>query len=74
MEQKTVKDVLTDVNQILNELNIPAKLVESLGIPIARCINGIQMCIDAIAREEQEQAAKAQEQPQDEKEEEQEDA
>lgn len=54
----TTKDVLTDVNEILNKINIPISLVESIGIPVARAINGIKICIDAMDRQEQEEAAK----------------
>lgn len=55
--QVTIKDVLIDVNAVLNGINIPASLIESIGIPVARAINGIQVCIDAINKNEQEQAA-----------------
>lgn len=53
MENKmTVKDILIDVNKLLNEINIPVSQVESIGIPVARAINGIQLCIDAINMQE----------------------
>lgn len=53
MENKmTVKDILIDVNKLLNEINIPVAQVESIGIPVARAINGIQLCIDAINMQE----------------------
>ena len=51
--QTTVKDILTDVNKLLNGINIPVAMVESIGIPVARAINGIQLCIDAFERQEQ---------------------
>ena len=51
--QTTVKDILTDVNKLLNGINIPVAMVESIGIPVARAISGIQICIDAFDRKEQ---------------------
>lgn len=51
--QTTVKDILIDVNKLLNGINIPVAMVESIGIPVARAISGIQLCIDAFDRQEQ---------------------
>lgn len=50
--QTTVKDILIDVNKLLNGINIPVAMVESIGIPVARAINGIQLCIDAFDKQE----------------------
>ena len=50
--QTTVKDILIDVNKLLNGINIPVSMVESIGIPVARAINGIQLCIDAFDMQE----------------------
>ena len=49
----TVKDVLTDVTKILSEINVPATMIESIGIPVAKAINGISICIEAMNREQQ---------------------
>ena len=57
-KQTTVKDVLTEVSDVLNKINIPVSMIEGIGIPIARAINGIKICIDAMDRQEQEEAAK----------------
>lgn len=53
--QTTVKDILIDVNKLLNGINIPVAQVESIGIPVARAINGIQLCIDAFNMQEAQQ-------------------
>lgn len=53
--QTTVKDILMDVNKLLNEINIPISMVQSIGIPVARAINGIQLCIDAFDMQEAQQ-------------------
>ena len=57
-KETTVKEVLIDVSDVLNKINIPISLVESIGIPVARAINGIKICIDAMDRQEKEEAAK----------------
>lgn len=61
-KQTTVKDVLLEVSEVLNKINIPISMVEGIGIPVARAINGIKICIDAMERQEQEQAAKNEQQ------------
>ena len=53
--QLTVKDVLEDVKKVLGGIEVPATKIESIGIPIARAMNGIQMCIDAMNKDEQKQ-------------------
>ena len=55
----TVKEVLEDVRKVLGEITLQGgsdlkALVENVGVPIARAINGIQICLDAINRESQE--------------------
>ena len=50
--ETTVKDVLIDVNRILGGIMIPVNLVESIGIPVARAINGVQLCIDTFMKNE----------------------
>ena len=55
--QVTVKDVLNDVNKILNNINVPVSMVETIGIPIARAVSGINMCLNAFSQQEAQQAA-----------------
>ena len=55
----TVKEVLEDVNKSLSGITLRGNcdlkvLIEDVGIPVARAINGIQICLDAINRESQE--------------------
>lgn len=57
-EKMTIKDVLVEVTKILNEINVPVSMVESIGIPVARAINGIQLCIDAAEAREKEESEK----------------
>ena len=61
----TVKDVLIDVNRILRGIMVPVTHVESIGIPVARAINGIQLCIDEFMKHEmaEEQTEQEAEQP-----------
>lgn len=59
--QMTVKDVLNDVIKLLNGINIPVSMVETVGIPVARAINGINLCINAF--DEQEKAKQAEQEP-----------
>ena len=54
----TIKDVLTDVTKVLGDINVPASKIEEIGIPIAKAINGIKACIDAMNRDEEERAKK----------------
>jgi len=55
----TVKDVLADVVKVLGEISVPVTQLESIGIPVAKAINGIKLCLDAMEREEQKAAAPA---------------
>lgn len=52
--QMTVKEILADVCKVLGEINVPVNKVQEIGIPIANSINGIRVCLDAIARAEAE--------------------
>lgn len=62
METKmTVKDVLKDVMDTLNGISIPVSQLDSIGMPVARAINGIKACVDAMEKAEAEEAAKAEE-------------
>lgn len=51
-EQVTVKDILIDINEMLKKLSIPAELIEPVGLPVARAIKGLSICINAIAEKE----------------------
>ncbi len=51
----TTKEILTDIVRILGNIDVPVSRIEQIGIPIARCINGVQVCIEAITREEEEE-------------------
>lgn len=55
----TMKDVLNNVRSELGAILIPGDRIESIGIPIARAMNGINACIQAIERNEQEEAERA---------------
>ena len=54
----TTKDVLTDVSKMLSEITIPVTQVQNIGIPIARALDGIRICIEAMEKAEKEQAEK----------------
>ena len=62
METKmTAKDILKDVLNILSGIKVPMTEIETIGIPVGRAINGIQICVGAMERAEQEEAQKRQE-------------
>lgn len=50
----TIKEILIDVCRMLGNIDVPATKIEQIGIPIARSINGIQVCIDAMDRADSE--------------------
>lgn len=52
----TVEEILVDVRKMLGDIEVPASKIEQIGIPIAKAINGIQVCIDAIKRANAEKA------------------
>lgn len=59
MEPKmTVKDVLKDVMDTLNNISIPMSQIDDIGMPIARAINGIKICVEAMEKAETEEAMK----------------
>lgn len=62
-KELTVRDVLKDVIDILGGIMVPVKEVNNIGMPIARAINGIQMCLDSFDRAEAEQNAQAEDEP-----------
>ena len=44
----TVKDVLTDTLNILYSIRVPASEIEEVGIPVAKAIQRIRMCVNAF--------------------------
>ena len=52
-ESKTVKEVLEDVIKTLSNIKVPMSEIDAIGIPIARSINGIKACINAIDNQEE---------------------
>ena len=58
METKpmTVNDVLNDVKTILGNISVPVSMIESIGIPIAKSINGIKLCLDTFRAEDEARA------------------
>ena len=62
-KELTVRDVLKDVIDILGGIMVPVKEVNSIGMPIARAINGIRMCLDSFDRAEAEQNEQAEDAP-----------
>ena len=63
----TVLDVLKDVLNTLNSISIPMPQINDIGLPIARSINSIKVCIDAMEKADAARAAtqaeEAQEEP-----------
>ena len=53
--QTTVNDILIDVRNILNGISLPISQVESIGIPVARAISGLNLCIGAFEQQEKAQ-------------------
>ena len=51
----TLKEILIDICKMLGEIDVPASKIEQIGIPIARSINGIQVCIKAMEHAENEE-------------------
>lgn len=60
-QKTTVMDVLVDVCQMLKDIKIPISEVEGIGIPVARAINGIQLCIETFKIEAEKQQKPAEE-------------
>ena len=54
--EMTVKEVLKDVQKVLGDINVPATQIESIGVPIARALNGLKVCVEAIDNAEAAQA------------------
>lgn len=56
----TVKEVLMEVSETLGSIDVPVPLIETIGIKIAKSLNGVNLCIDAMNLDEAEQAKKEQ--------------
>ena len=54
----TVKDVLNDVVETLNGISVPMSQINDIGLPIAKSINNIKACVEAMERAEKDQAEK----------------
>lgn len=57
-QKTTVKDVLEDVRNVLNNICVPMNKMEDIGQPIRRAISGLDVCLDAMRRAEEEIARK----------------
>lgn len=56
MGEMRVRDVLEVTNRMLERVQVPVGMINQVGIPIRDAVHNIQMCIDAIDREETKQA------------------
>lgn len=56
MGEMRVRDVLEVTNRMLERVQVPVGMINQVGIPIRDAVHNIQMCIDAIDRDEAEQA------------------
>lgn len=54
----TVKDVLKDVIETLNNISVPMSQINDIGLPIAKSINNIKACVEAMESAEKDQAEK----------------
>ena len=48
----TVKEVLGATAQLLEEIRVPASLVESIGIPVCNAAKNLRACLQAIEEAE----------------------
>ena len=57
MEEKkiTIYEAITMTANMLSKIEVPAELVEKIGIPIARSINNLRICADTIAKAQQDE-------------------
>lgn len=60
MENKkvTLKEILVDAVQTLNNLPVPVAFVNSISVPLRRVAGNLQACIDTFAKNEKEEAEK----------------
>ena len=43
----TVREIVETVIKDLGGINVPVSMLDNIGIPIARAIQGLQLCVDA---------------------------
>lgn len=60
MEDKriTLKEILVDAVQTLNNLPVPVAFVNSISVPLCRVAGNLQACIDTFAQNEKEESEK----------------
>lgn len=60
MENKkvTLKEILVDAVQTLNNLPVPVAFVNSISVPLRRVAGNLQACIDTFAQNEKEESEK----------------
>ena len=51
-ESKTIREVLEDVVKMLSGIKVPMSEIDDIGIPVARSINGIKACLEAMTEPE----------------------
>lgn len=54
----TEKDVLIETVKILENIQVPARLAASVGIPLQNAIGNLELILDAINKNEQSQEKK----------------
>lgn len=57
----TVREIVEMVIKDLGSIDVPVNRLNSVGVPIANAIQGLQLCVQAWDEEEAKQAAQAQE-------------
>ena len=61
----TVKEIVEKVIEDLGNVNVPVSQLNSVGMPIAHAIQGLQLCVQAWDEEAARQAAQAQQEDDD---------
>lgn len=64
-KQMTVTEALKITAENLEALQIPVGMMEKIGIPIARSVANIRMCIDALEEADRKKAEEAGEEAED---------
>lgn len=65
-QQMSVEEVLQLTINNLKGIQVPVELSESIGVPILRNINNIQLCLNAFHEQREQKAQEEQEEPEDE--------
>lgn len=60
-ETKSVKEVLEDVVNMLSGIKVPMSEIDAIGLPIARSINGIKACLNAMVENDVQELPKNEE-------------